>query len=118
MSTSAHRAERRRAERAHAKRRRMHDEHCGVLFGWCATKDDLPDARRQTHDLLIKLMGARRTGPVSWVWWTGDEAHQALDRAAEGELRTEHLANYRQLRAHLREWGGYIVLATAPGTQP
>lgn len=101
-----------------ARRRARHDENVGILIGWCATEDDLAETRQGTHDALIKLMGDRRTGGVSWRQLTGDDAREALSMLTRGEMRPELLDHYRHLRAFLREYGGWLVIATAPGECP
>lgn len=116
----ASRAERRRLARHEAKRARRQfkpDADYGVQVGWFKTLADLPEARRSTHDSLVKSMGAMRTGPVQWRWATGKEAHDLLDSITENA--DEAAANYyRQVRAHLREWDGYVIVAAAEGKRP
>lgn len=86
-----------------------------MLVGWCAAEEDLPDARQGTHDALLKVMGDRRTGGVTWRHYTGDQANEVLDRLVVDEKRPELSDHYRRLRALLREYGGWLVVATAPG---
>lgn len=111
------RAERRRQERAQRRPARHDDQDYGVQPGWCATLDDLEDAKSASHDLLIASMGARRTGPVEWRWWTGDEARRRLSTLWEGwENPTAYEADVlRRIGAHLREYGGYLIIAMAKG---
>jgi hypothetical protein len=107
-----------KAARAAHRRQRLHAPHgegeIAVMVGWCKTEADLPETRKQTHDRLIEMMGDRRTGGVTWRWWTGEQAVEALERLKEGA--SGGLADYyRRISAHLREWDGFVVMASAPG---
>jgi hypothetical protein len=111
MST---RAERRRQARRDAKQRCAVPANHGVLVGWAATEADLPEARQITHDKLIALMGDRRTGGVEWRTVVGAQAEQALGTLQVGASPT--LADhYRRLGGMLREYGGFLVVASAAG---
>lgn len=90
-------------------------ENMGTIVGWCASEADLTDAREALHDALIKLMGDQRTGSVFWVWREGQHAHELLNQVAVDERSQEILDHYRRVRAHLREYGGFVVIAMAPG---
>jgi hypothetical protein len=98
------------------QRRTRHsaDEHIVIVVGWCLTEDDLAEVRKGIHDALIKLMGDRRTGGVSWRQYTGSDATEVLVRLKEGAGRDE-LEHYRRCSALLREYGGWLVAASAPG---
>lgn len=109
--------------RRQARTLRLPDRWYGTAAGWCATEDDLPEARKQTHDTLISLMAERRVGAVQWRWWTGHEASEALrllSSDVEGHYGqiTEHAAYYDQIAALLRDHGGFLVVAMAPGKRP
>lgn len=106
------RARYRRLHRADAKRQ---DEGICTVAGWCA-EDNLEEGKRQTHDSLIKLMGAQRTGGVRWHISQLPEANGHLDDliSAEG-TSTDLFEYYREIRAHLREYGGHLVIAMAAG---
>ena len=122
------RAERRRHARGPRGPRHLHsppelndDGIYGVQPGWFQSLDDLDHAKQSSHDALIATMGDRRTGGVQWRWWTGQEAHQVLAmlRTDKLEVEDEHTANtYRRIAAHLREYGGYLIVAMAEGTPP
>lgn len=109
------RAEHRRRERARGPEPFRPDDDVAVVPAWAATEADLPEARRRAHDTLLALLGERRRGPVHWSWWSGADAFQALRVLAEDTPTAEHADNYRRLRAHLREYGGYLVVAMAKG---
>lgn len=128
---TSRRASRRKGHRARPPRRRPHlelelalagDDWYGVQPAWCAgLPADVAEAKRLTHDQLISTMGARRTGGVRWVVAGDvDESYRLVEIIASNEGAaaplTELEGNYvRQLRAHLREYGGLIVVALAPG---
>ena len=95
-------------------RRIIPDADYGTVAAWCLAESDLPDARASTHDTLLKIMGDERTGGVQWLQWTGDEAWAALREIREGATG-EHADYYRRISGHLREYGGWLVLAMAPG---
>lgn len=89
----------------------------GTTAAWCADADDLEDAKRRTHDGLLGMMGDQRTGGVQWIIREGDAARALLGQLWQGA--DEELSTYyRQLRGHLREYGGYLVVAIAPGRKP
>lgn len=108
------RAERRRQARAAARTTCTISADHGVVPAWCATEDDLETTRQQTHDILVQLMGDRRVGRVSWRWWTGPAAEQSLGILGQGATG-ENAEYYRQIGAHLRQYGGFLVVAMAPG---
>lgn len=118
MSSNA-RAERRRSERAQKKRHHVHPEgDYGTQPGWFATLDDLEEAKKLSHDLLIASMGDRRTGGVQWRYWTGDDATRVLRdyTTTGGPWKADEWDILRRIRAHLREYGGYLIIAMAEGT--
>jgi len=111
--SSKARAHQRRTARAHAK---GSPHAIGVQLGWCATKADLEQAKRETHDVLIAQMGSQRVGGVSWMIATGEGALKILNDAwPDADEAQEHHDYYRRIGAHLREYGGFLVVATAPG---
>ena len=105
-----------RQQRRKAQRRQHHHnaQHHGVMVAWAASEADLPEARQQTHDRLIATMGDQRRGGVTWRQTTGDQAVETMAMLTEGA--TCELADYyRRIRAMLREHGGWVVVASAPG---
>lgn len=111
------RAERRRLERAQRRTHHAPDPDADYLTiaGWFQSLDDLKEAKRLSHDNVVDALGDRRTGPVQWRYATGPDAHRLLDQVAAGPKSDELGDHYRRLRAHLREWGGYIIVAMARG---
>lgn len=119
MSTRAHHRREQRAAAKKAHRRTSDfdphgDDNYGTTIGWYANEADAEEARQSTHDTLITLLGDRRTGPVTWITHTGQEAVDFVDMLAEGTTGA-HAANYAEVRRHLTTWGGWVVLAIAPG---
>ena len=100
-----------------ARRRLRAADRIGVVAGWCETEADLLECRQATHDTLIQMMGALRVGGVTWRQVTGQDAYDTLDLLSKDASR-ELLDYYRSVRAHLRERGGWVVVATAPGVLP
>lgn len=95
------------------------DKDVGVLVAWCRGPEDLEDAKQQTHDGLIALMGDRRTGGVQWRICEGrEQGEEALRVLRHGCTDQALLDLYRRHGAHLREWGGYLVVAMAEGVAP
>lgn len=87
-----------------------------MLTGWCLDETDLPDARRKLHDALVGFMGDKRTGPVTWRWWSDSEAVDQLRKMRAGGIpRGADADQERRVAACLREYGGYLVVAMAPG---
>jgi len=122
MSSSPNRKARRAHDRQHRRddrrRRRLadlgHEHWVSMMPAWCATADDLPDARQQTHDALIELLGSARRSGVRWRQVNGDDAVTLLNHLASGQdSRPEWLDLIRRLRGMLREYGGWIVVAEA-----
>jgi hypothetical protein len=109
------RAARRRQARSAARCKPLPAGY-GVLAAWCATEDDLPEARRRSHDGLVKLMADRRIGGVEWRHWSGDEANKALDVLRAGAVGP-YADHYRRLAGLLREHGGFLVAAMAPSNR-
>lgn len=104
----------------HRRRPRRPSPHQGVAIvaAWCQGDDDLPEARQQTHDKLCALMGDTRTSGVQWLWYRDEHATEALDRLQLEDDPPELSDYYRRIRAHLREYGGYLVVAMAEGIEP
>ena len=115
---SSTRAHRRRAERRIRKEERGIDPNSdyGTVAAWCLDESDLPAARQQSHDTLIALMGDQRTGGVQWLQRTGDDATQLLGQLFE-DATGEASDYYRRIGGHLREYGGWLVVAIAPGKE-
>lgn len=89
-------------------------EELGVVIGW-ADNAHVEGAKTQTHDTLIELMGEARTGGVRW--YLIDDALAALaqlDRMRPG-ASPELLEVYDHVAGLVRELGGVLVIATAPG---
>lgn len=89
-----------------------------TMVAWCATEADLPETRRQTHDGLIALMGASRRGGIQWRQWTGSDASEALNGLWHDATPPDLADHYRRVAGHLREYGGWLVLAMARGDRP
>lgn len=90
----------------------------GIQLGWCESAADLDTVRRETHDTLIANMGHARTGGVSWSIVTGDDAFKRLSTLFEHSPSPEHSESYRRIRGMLREYGGFLVIASAAGIKP
>jgi hypothetical protein len=86
------------------------------VVGWCATEDEMDDAYRGTFLSLTDQLGDRQTSPVQWAHLSGDLATSALDEMQANPANTlKMFDHYRRLRASLREYGGYLVIAYAKG---
>lgn len=93
------------------------DAEYGVIPAWCA-HDAIDEAKQRTHDTLIQLMGPTRAGAVHWrISSTIADAHEMLDVLVP-DSAPEFLDVIRQIRGHLREYGGHVVIALAPGHPP
>lgn len=104
-----------RAERR-KHRHKGDDDWVGVQLGWCATDDDLPECRQQTHDNLIRMMGGGRTGGVQWRQLQGGAALDFMESLKAGEdTQPALLVYYRQIVEFLQNDGGWLVVATADG---
>lgn len=93
-----------------------HGDWHGVIVGWAATVADLEDAKRQTHDAVIEMLGPARRGGVTWRISSGDQANAVLHDFLE-DATPEQANHYRRVRGMLREYGGYVVVASAPGVR-
>lgn len=119
MSSNA-RAEQRRHARALRKGRSAksqgHEyEDVGLVAGWCDDTDAaLEESKKRSHDILIELMGDKRRGGVTWRIFSGDAATQTLATLFEG-ASLEESNHYRRIGGLLREFGGRLIIATAPG---
>lgn len=91
------------------------DQPYGIVTGWCQDEDALPETRRDTHDRLVKLMGDQRTGGVQWQWWEGDAATETLEGMKIDTTDPSLSDMYRRISGLLRERGGLLVIAMAPG---
>lgn len=95
----------------------LFDEHIAVLCGW-SDVEHVEEAKRKTHDTLIRMLGDNRTGSVSWRLIDDVPAALAqLERMREG-ADEPHMELYDRLEALLREHGDVLVIATAPGRPP
>lgn len=116
------RAERRRSERAARKaaQRFGHQyDDAGVMVAWCVDEPDaIEEAKKATHDGLIQSMGSQRRGGVTWQIHKGESAAKVADdliatmRADEPDELRDY---YRRIRAHVREYGGCVIVTHAPG---
>lgn len=92
------------------------DGDYGTNVGWFHTLADLDEAKRMGHDTLVALMGDRRTGPICWRWYEGANAARFLDQYQAGQTAgTAEFEYVRAVRAHLREYGGFVLLTIAEG---
>lgn len=104
------------------KSRKQVPENSATVMGWCADEDSLDQAKKSTHDILIGLLGDRRRGGVSWIIESGTPAAEVVSKFIEsgwedgGDYR--ELTHYRQVKAHLREHGGFVVVAVAAAVMP
>lgn len=113
------RAQRRREQRARRKHNHDYDPWVGIQLAWAENEDALPEARQRTHDHLIASMGANRTGGVKWSQLQTEAGKDFLNNIIGDEGNSAELNDYyRRLYAHLREYGGWLVVATAEGRRP
>ncbi len=116
--TSHARAARRRAARDAALPARRRDEWHSIVVGWSADDEHLQEVQKGTHDAVIDLMGDERTGGVTWrIFRDITAAGKALELLADG-ASPDLLHHYRTIRGLLREHGGIMVMASAPGNRP
>lgn len=117
--TKARNGHRRPRPRAARRARHENDPNAshGVVVGW-AMPDMLEEAKQQTHDTLIALMGPTRTGGVTWRFFEGAGALKMIEKFVAAERDLVMLLHYRQIERHLRARGGVMVMATAPGSRP
>ena len=83
---------------------------------WAPDKASCAEARRLTHDTLIRLLGDRRTSGVAWSEGHGQEALAMCDTMIEGAVSDE-LDAYTEIRKRLVAYGGYIVIAHCSGVR-
>lgn len=96
--------------------RHTDDEEWGVQAGWCASDDELEEAKKQTHDRLISQLGARRRGGVRWIVLEGMPTRRKAGELMIGIAPDSlHGHYYRRIQGLLREYGGLLVIAMAPG---
>lgn len=93
-------------------------EDVGTIVAWCPGAALLPEARRLTHDVLVRAMGDARSGPVCWIWKRGPAALDLIDVMASDAEAPETLKHYETCRQHIIRDGGYVVVALAAGTPP
>lgn len=95
-----------------------HNDDIGVQLAWSPDAEHLDEAKRRTHDALIRMMGSARSGGVRWSITTVPAALknlQLLDEDASDEWQ-EKVG--RPIRERLEEHGGFLVAAMAPGRAP
>lgn len=94
------------------------------MFGHCMDETDVETLKQTLHDNLIRMMGDRRTGGVSWIVARDDDARDLLRMlretpdVTEGGHSTDWNEYVRRCSARLREYGGIIVAAMADGSPP
>lgn len=84
---------------------------------WASTDEGaLEEAKKRTHDDLIAMLGDRRRSGVSWAIHEGDAAEKAL--GALWKDAAPEMGDYlREIRRHLRQYGGFFVVAMAKGVR-
>lgn len=91
------------------------DRRYGTQPAWAMDAESLPEARQQAHDILVMQMGDRRAGPVEWRTYEGEAALKVIGEYGRGYAPDSYQASIvRRMRGHLREYGGFIVIALAP----
>lgn len=92
--------------------------------GWSPDEDGCEKVMVMTAKMVRERLGPRRTGEVQFTVVAGDQAraHLADLRSKLVELKgpeSEVMANhYRRIGAQLREYGGVVITALAPGFPP
>lgn len=95
----------------------------GIVVGWAGGEPEtIEQCKQQTHDAVIDIMGEQRTGGVEWrIIADVDDANHVLDQLVAGDgmepLLDELFNYYRSLRGMLREHGGVLIMAMAPGVK-
>ena len=99
--------------RAHAK---AGGRVLATVAGWAEPDDeeDLRRVHRETHDALVRGLGRRRAGPVTWTEDQGEAAKVRLGRLEDGCVDPELVAYYAETRRLLEARGGVLVVAQAP----
>lgn len=106
---------RRARPRRHSRFHDMFDEQIAAITGWCDGPEKLEECKKQTHDAVISMLGDRRSGGVSWkIVDVVDSALELLEKMRDGASEA-HLEVYDHCAGLLREHGGILVIATAPG---
>lgn len=85
----------------------------GVLTGWAASDAERQRVRELTHDKLVAMLGAQRSGGVVWRESTGSRALELIDEL-DVDVSPELADYYNELRAVVRLHGGILVVAFAP----
>ena len=114
MSTPGRAASRRRARETERAAR----YETATNTGWCETERDLPLLRQETGSILREMLGARKRSPVHWRTFTGDEAAKHVDLLIGGTSDEALLLDYRSVLGRLREYGGYVITASADYRPP
>lgn len=94
--------------------------HCTKL-AWARSAEDVDVAKQRLHDRLIAEMGDQRIGPVSWQVAEGATALAVLRIITDAEKRSctkAELDEYGKVETLLRDEGGHLVIASAPGIPP
>lgn len=95
------------------------DHALALHIGWCANELDLEETKTLVHDALIAQMGDARTGGVTWHIYDGTAAVGVICELLALPDNDESLADdYLNVAQHLRDDGGILVVATAPGVAP
>jgi hypothetical protein len=103
-------------------RKRRAEAVLGATAGWARSKEALEEAQQQTHDNLIALMGDQRVGRVVWRVFDGAHARRVLAEmsAHTADPHVGPTAGFPSLAGYymeidrlLREYGGFLVVATA-----
>ena len=107
------------SRRATKRRGHLHDAtEEAIVAAWCAGEEDIIEANKATHDALIRMLGPRRRGGITWRVYVGEAAMDTVGRMAGAPGNSPELANYyRRIRAMLREQGGCLVVASAPAVR-
>lgn len=100
--------------RSAQRRRRCVELEESFVVGWCAGEEEITAANKETHDALLLLLGDRRRGGVTWRVFVDDQALGVIDRLLGAAVGPEMANHYRRLRGMLREFGGCLVVASAP----
>lgn len=93
-------------------------EALGLLLGWAQNETQFEEVETGTRENLEKAMGDKRTGPVTWWRFQGDQAHAVLNALTRNENREAWTNLYRRTRALVREHpNSFVVIVTAPGKE-
>jgi hypothetical protein len=96
-----------------ASERDKADPWMATLVGWYETEADRQEAQQESHDALIRMLGADRRGGVGWHHLTGLEALSFLSSLLTEESSRRLRSHYVKLAELLTDRGGWLVVATA-----